>query len=176
MSKFTSEKQIFTADFNDLKADDERFKEGFDFSISTMSPAIHDIDTVKKFSVITHGTCFVARFSDWEQPFRDILAKRIGAPTGSRMTGLKEDCSEMLRLIKEAGYEPSMRSAEYNWEDEKTPEEMADYLYRHDWRELPERDELREKALKACKDLAGKDGKVCDNVNTTVAWIYWKTV
>ena len=139
-----------------------------------MSPAIHEDDTVKKISAMTRGICFLARFCEWKQPFRDALSKKIGIEPVSRMTDAKEDCENVTDLVREAGFAPRIKLVEYNWADKRTPEEMADYLYRHDWREIEGRDELKAKAKEAAEEMS-LDGYINDDVNTLVAWIYWKT-
>ena len=174
MARFSTPWTIYQADFSEVTGNEHVFSKGFDLSISTMSPAIGSLDAVKKFSAMTHGTCFVATFYDWEQPFRDKIAEMIGVEVTPRMTGLKDNCKQLEQYVKDAGYDPSVKIVEYNWEDKRSPEEELEYLFRHDLKELPD-DVFRPKAMEAIKKLTDDDGMVTDNVNTLVAWIYWKT-
>ena len=174
MESFDTPWRVYAGDFNDFTGKEDVFKEGFDLSISTMSPAIHDYITVKKLSDMTKGHCFVTKFYDWKQPFRDILGAAMGEKMTPRIEKGKESCGIVIQAIKEAGFEPNVIFVDYNWSDKRTPEEMADYLLRHEWRDRDDKDLLREKATKACSKLS-KDGTVDDCVNTKVAWIYWNT-
>ena len=173
LKPFKTPYQIYLGDFNTVTGNEDVFKEGFDLSISTMSPAIHDVDTVKKFSNMTHGTCFLARFYTWDQPFRDRLAKEMGLDDTITKTGILDDVNDVLKAIKDAGYDPKVKLVDYNWSDDRTPEEMADYLYRHIWINYDNGEELKAKCIDACKNLSEKDGTVTDAVYTKVAWIYW---
>ena len=175
MSKFDTPWTVYLADFAEITGNEEVFAKGFDLSISTMSPAICSLETVKKYSAMTHGTCFTARFYDWKQPFRDRMAEMVGAVVEPRMTGLKEDCQQLAKDVKEAGFEPSVKIVEYNWEDRRSPEEEIAYLFRHDFKDLSDTEAAKAKAEEAIKSLTEDDGMVTDNVNTLVAWIYWKT-
>ena len=51
---------------------------------------------------------------------------------------------------------------------------MADTLCRHYYEET-DRERTYDAVLAAAKEYAGRDGRIHDAVNTTVAWIYWKT-
>ena len=165
---------VVLCDFNEVTGREPDFAAGFDFSICTMSPAVHDAETVRKMSVMTRGWCFLARFSDWEQPFRDLLMSRMGVTPRSPHTDLKEDCFAMLRVIREAGYAPQVKTVEYSWSDDRTPEQMADYLSRRYFSGEPEAESLRARALELSRAFAVPDGFVRDSVNTKVDWIWWK--
>ncbi len=162
-------------DFNEVTGQEPAFAKGFDFSISTMSPAVHDAETVRKMRAMTRGWCFLARFSDWEQPFRDLLMSRMGLEPRSPHADLKEDCAAMLRAVREAGFAPQVKTVDYRWSDDRTPEEMADYLARRYFAGEPEAESLRARALALSRALADPDGFVRDRVSTRVAWIWWKT-
>ena len=142
--------------------------------ISTMSPAVCDAATVRKMSSLSRGWCFLARFYEWEQPFRDMLMRELDTEPRSGFKDLKGDCSSMLRFVRDAGYTPAVRYVDYNWADERTPEEMADYMMRFYFSEDEDQDRLAAELLSLSKAHADGNGTVTDNVNTRVAWIYWK--
>jgi hypothetical protein len=52
---------------------------------------------------------------------------------------------------------------------------MADYMGRTYFVGDENREELIQKTLRLAERHAGADGNVIDNVNTRVAWIYWRT-
>ena len=175
MSRYKTPWAAYRCDFNEVTGEEPVFAGGFDLTISTMSPAVHDAETVRKMSRMTRGWCFLARFADWNQPFRDQLMRQLGIQPRRLFGDLKADCSGMIHAVSEAGYTPEVLVVDYNWADSRTPEEMADYMYRNYFSEEENKDSLYSEALHMLKDLTGTDGKIIDRVNTKAAWIYWKT-
>ena len=174
MAKYSTPWAVYRCDFNEVTGREEVFADGFDLAISTMSPAIHDAETVRKMSAMTRGWCFLARFCDWQQPFRDKLIERMGLTPRQPLGNLKDDCVSMIRAVSEAGFVPLVKYVDYNWSDARTPEEMADYMSRRYFAGEADAGSLHAEALRVSEMLAGEDGKVRDDVNTKVAWIYWK--
>ena len=175
MKKYTTPWAVYRCDFNEVTGAEPVFEKGFDLAISTMSPAVHDVETVKKMSAMTRSWCFLARFYDSEQPYRDRLMKELGLKPRRFFDDLQADCASMIRAVSAAGYVPLVRYVDYNWADPRTPEQMADYMLRTYFAEDENRDALARETLRLATRHAGADGKVIDNVNTRVAWIWWKT-
>ena len=175
MSGYSTPWAVYQCDFNEVTGQEPVFAGGFDLAVSTMSPAIHNAETVKKMSAMTRGWCFLARFSQWEQPFRDQLMRRMGMEPRPLHTGLKEDGDAMIRAVREAGFTPQVRHVDYNWSDRRTPEQMADYLYRRYFSEDADAEEKGVAALSAARDLADADGFVRDGVNAKAVWIWWNS-
>jgi SAM-dependent methyltransferase len=174
MAKYSTPWAVYRCDFNEATGKEPVFEKGFDLAISTMSPAVHDAETVKKMSAMTRGCCFLARFYDWEQPFRDQLMRELGLEPRRAFDDLHADCAFMVRSVSAAGYVPLVKYVDYNWADPRTPEQMADYMGRNYFVGDENREELIQKTLHLAKQHAGADGNVIDNVNTRVAWIWWK--
>lgn len=174
MEKYTTPWAVFQCDFNKVTGREPVFTDGFDLVISTMSPAVHDTDTVRKMSSMSRGWCFLARFQNWEQPFRDALMRKMGMEPKRVFDNLEADVSSMMQAVSEAGYPALVKIVDYNWSDQRTPEQMADYLCRNYFAGEPELERLREEALSIAISMSEQDGYVVDNVNTKVAWIYWK--
>lgn len=176
MARFSTPWTALCCDFNEITGEEEAFSRGFDLAISTMSPAIHDLETVRKMSSITHGWCFVARFYDWQQPLRDELMTEAGIEPKRRFEGsLKLDCEDMLKAVRDAGFMPHIEYVDYGWADERSAKEMAEYMYRNYFADESNGIELKDRVYCAITEKYGKDGFVNDCVNTKVAWIYWKT-
>ena len=173
MAKYSTPWTTYRCDFNEATGTEPVFTGGFDLAISTMSPAIHDVETVKRMSAMTRGWCFLARFYDWEQPWRDQLMRDLGLEPRRFFNDLRADCASMIRAVSEAGFVPLVKYVDYNWTDLRTPEQMADYMRRNYFSEDENRDELQQEILHLAENHAD-DGTVTDNVNTKVAWIYWK--
>ena len=175
MAKYKTPWAVYRCDFNEATGTEPVFEKGFDLAISTMSPAIHDAATVKKMSAMTRGRCFLARFYDWAQPYRDRLMRELGMEPRRVFDDLQGDCAAMIQAVREAGFVPQVRYVDYNWSDPRTPEQMADYMDRTYFAEDKNRDALTRETLRLAKQHANAEGKVIDNVNTRVAWIWWKT-
>ena len=105
MAPYKTPWRAVCCDFNEISGGEETFAEGFDLAISTMSPAVHDVGTVRKMSRMTHGWCFVTRFYDWQQPFRDALMHTMGMePKQIFESDLKVECridrlDDILRML-----------------------------------------------------------------------------
>ena len=175
MAKYRTPWAVYQCDFHEATGSEPVFSGGFDLTISTMSPAVCDQETVRKMSGLTHGWCFLARFRDWEQPFRDRLMNAMGREPVHMFRDLKGDVESMIQAVSEAGYEPQAEIVDYNWEDRRTPEQMADYMCRSYFAEEADPDQLRTEALRAAESLREEDGCVRDDVRTKVAWIWWRT-
>ena len=174
MAKYKTPWALYRCDFNEASGTEPVFEKGFDLAISTMSPAIHDVETVKKMSAMTRGWCFLARFYDWAQPYRDRLMRELGMEPRRVFNDLHGDCASMVQSVSAAGFVPQVRYVDYNWADLRTPEQMADYMSRTYFVEAENRDALTHETLRLAKQHANAEGKVSDNVNTRVAWIWWK--
>lgn len=159
-------------DFNDVSPDEPVFRKPFSLAISTMSPAIHDEETVRKMSGMCRGYCFISRFCSWQQPIRDEYYRLSGTEPRHRMDSghLRDDAQQMAETVRKAGFVPSVRIEDYCWTDMRTPEEAARRFAGADASGAE-----YEKALETVVSLLNKDGKFEDSVNTQAAWIYWKT-
>lgn len=174
MEKFASPWRACVCDFDTITGEESEFLDGFDFAISTMSPAIQDVKTVRKMSALTHGWCFITRFSSWNQPSRDRLLAELGIEPKHSGERFAADCEEMIKIVSDAGYSPQVKYVEYNWCDIRTIEETAEYMQS---RYLKDLDYAVEKSavIGAAEKLCNSDGLFEDSVNTKVAWIYWST-
>lgn len=169
MARFSTPWRTFCCDFTKVRGDEPIFAEGFDLSISTMSPAVCDLETVRKMSAMTRGYCFLSRFRSWKQPLRDEVLRRAGEEPRGFFDDPEGDCEAMLRTVREAGFEPRLNIVDYNWSDLRTPEEMADILQRGNREFHCGTDTL----VRAARSLSVA-GVVNDAVYTTVAWISWR--
>lgn len=174
MAKYETPWTTYQCDFREITGDESVFLKKYDLAVSTMSPAVNDVETVRKMSVMTSGWCFLSRFFSWSQPFRDLLVTELGLKPRQMHRDLEEDCSQLISNVKDAGYRPNVRYVNYDWEDHRTSEQMADYLLANYFDEL-EQDRYSKKLLRLAEKHADVNGLVTDAVNTQVAWISWKT-
>lgn len=172
MSRFSTPWKAVVCDFT-ADSDSDLCKGGFDFSISTMSPAICDVKTIKRMSSMTRGYCFLTRFYSWTQPGRDKVMQSVGIQPSPLVSGLKEDCESLYEAVRSAGYTPELMLADYNWCDNRSPEDMTEYMLRSYKESL--KDISRNTLYESIKALCGENSFFRDEVNTKVAWIFWKT-
>ena len=140
----------------------------YDLAISTMSPAIHDRDTVLKFSALSRGCCFISSFSRWEQPMRDRLLDSLDAESDTHYHS-EEKCTQLIDAVKAAGFEPRLCYVDYNWCDMRTAEETVEYLKRRCG--LSHMEDSR--IMEAVVPLLDENGLFADAVYTKVLWMYW---
>lgn len=175
MAPYASPWRCFACDFHAVTGQEPVFASGFDFSFSTMSPAVQDVETVRKMSRMTRGWCFLSRFSAWRQPLRDQLLRCAGMEPSPMFLHPEEDCAALLRAVSDAGFQPQLRYADYSWSDRRGVADMTDYMLRHYWKGLQSRDAAAEALEAAARRLCGSQGFLDDRVDTQVAWIYWDT-
>ena len=174
MAEFDTPWRTIRCDFAEV--DPRELTEGgkYTLAISTFCPAICDVNTVKKLSEITDGWCFLARFSQWEQPERDELFNAMGLSPKSPHGEGKDDCANVIQSISRAGYVPQVKYVDYCWSDDRTVDEMVSYITDRYYEPGEVTEEFRRRLSIAVAALS-KDGIFTDSVNTKVAWIYWKT-
>ena len=175
MAKYKTPWAVYRCDFNEVTGEEPVFADGFDLAISTMSPAVHDVQTVQKMSGMTRGWCFLARFQEWEQPLRDAIMRKMGMEPRRAFDNLQDDVASMTKAVSTAGFDPMVKLVPYHWSDRRSPGEMADYLCRTYFADDPDLKRLHDEALRIAESMCNEDGCVTDTVNTEVAWIYWKT-
>ncbi|MBO4367736.1 MAG: methyltransferase domain-containing protein, partial [Clostridia bacterium] len=128
MAPYKTPWQVFQCDFHEATGNEPVFAGGFDLAISTMSPAICDVETVRKMSAMTHGWCFLARFYEFRQPLRKQILSEVHEEAMPLHGNTQGDCASMIRCIKEAGYTPLITYTDYDWADRRTPDQMSRYL------------------------------------------------
>ena len=99
----------------------------YDLSFASMSPAIQEVDAIKKMSGITEGWCFATRFASWEQKNKDELFRILDIHR-HKDGDLGTDCEAFIRNVTEAGYEPKVKLVDYCWCDEYTIDGAIEYI------------------------------------------------
>lgn len=145
----------------------------YKLAMSTMCSAVHDLETVKKFSAISYGYCFLSMFYDWRQPDRDAMFHEADLSPRSLHGDMKADCEAMLGFVRAAGFQPDVRYEDYCWQDERSPAEEADYILNR-YYEPEEQSQLLKARLTAAAERLSHGGGFTDRVNAKAAWIYWR--
>lgn len=149
-------------------------RERYDFVFSTMCPAVAGEEEIGRLSALTKGWCFVSRFASWSQPLRDRVLRGAGLEPESPHGGAEKSCAALYEAVRALGSVPFTVEQPYDWEDVRSPAEMAESLFN---RLSPERKSdlaVRDRLLAAARRAADPDGLLRDAVFTTAFWLYWK--
>lgn len=172
MSVFDTPWRSVQGDFAELEPEALSGGERFDLSISMMSPAVRELAGVKKMSSLTRGWCFTASFVEWKQEIRDEFYRRMGIEQ-THSSDITSSAPTLIREVSAAGFTPLVKYVPYDWCDERSPGEAAEYLMKRSGREYSSADLIRAEEVAAA--LADERGVFIDSVNTKVVWIYWNT-
>lgn len=175
MRPFAGPWRTIAGDFETMEASALATAGPFHLAISTMSPAIHNLATVKKLSELTEGWCLLTNFVSWRQPLRDSFYSALGYEPAQSMAGGLDSLGPLVEAVRQAGYEPSLRYESYDWQDERRAEEAARYLIRRHPAMDEEDSELFKRAVETAAGLCDEKGIFLDQVFTRVAWLSWKT-
>ena len=175
MAAFSTPWRTVEGDFYALGDADLTAGELFDLSVAMMSPAVRDLPGVVKMSRITRGWCFTANFILWRQPKRDEFYRRMGLdPVNGHDSDLEESAARLHKAVTDAGFTPRIKRVPYDWSDERTPQDAADYLLHRAGLD-PVSAEQTARAQEIAAGLADENGIFVDSVCTDVVWIYWNT-
>lgn len=174
MAEFETPWRVMQCDFDEMSA--EAISEGgnYDLAISTMSPAIHDVETVKKLSAITNSWCFLAAFSQWSEPDRESVFRLMGTRRDGFKSSVRTECAELIRSVSVAGYTPLIKYVDCCWSDERSVDDAVRYIQSRYFEPEEQNDELCASLRDAVSRVA-VNGVFTDRVNSKVAWIYWST-
>ncbi|MBR6704677.1 MAG: methyltransferase domain-containing protein [Lachnospiraceae bacterium] len=171
--------RTFCCDFDEADIDTDVFHPRFDFCFSTMSPAVHDEKTLKKFSALSRGWCFIAGFTASDAVLRRRIKEAVGfaepAGSGEPLAGREHTTvAQLAEMLRAMDYLPETKSVPYHWSDRRTVRAQAELMRERCWKDAPEADEYDRKALAYLESIADADGTVSDEVRTQVAWLSWK--
>lgn len=174
MAAYATPWRIVEGDFAMLSTDELSGGDKFDLSVAMMSAAVHDTAGVEKMSTLTRGWCFTANFVEWAQPMRDEFYRRMGLEVSGFGAGMHDSAEVLLQAVRSAGYDPLVKYVPYDWSDDRSPDEAAEYLIKRCGSDTGDA-ALMARARKIAAELADENGVFVDSVSTCVAWIYWNT-
>lgn len=174
MAEFKTPWRTLLCDFDEICAEEAAAGGRYELSISTMSPAVHSVETARKFAAITDGWCFIAAFSQWSEPDRDELFKHMGVQRRTFNGNARAECAELIQSVSAAGFTPQVKYVDYCWSDERSVDEAVHYMLERYFEPQEKTEELHDRLFDAVTQLA-QNGVFIDRVNTKVAWIYWST-
>lgn len=158
------------ADWESVSLSEPWLRSGFDLTVSTMSPAIHDEKTLLKAISVTKGTCFLTNFVEFQHITAYKICTSLGLPDVIRFQEPERECRSLYDIILNAGFKPHIQFVPYNWSDRRTCEEMTQKLLSR--YQLPVSSAELSNTIQTFCDT---DGLIDDTVHSLVAWIWWKT-
>ena len=111
-----------------LSTDELSGGDKFDLSVAMMSAAVHDTASVEKMSTLTRGWCFTANFVEWAPAIRDEFYRRMGLEVFGLRRGDARQRRGAAQAVRGAGYDPLVKYVPYDWSDDRSPAEAAEYL------------------------------------------------
>ena len=102
------------------------------------------------------------------------LYRRMGLEVSGFGAGMHDSAEALLQAVRSAGYDPLVKYVPYDWSDDRSPDNAAEYLIKRCGGDAGDAT-LMARARKIAAELADENGVFVDSVSTCVAWIYWNT-
>lgn len=163
--------EFFCVDWHQMDIEAAGYQKKFDLVLARMTPAIQSADTFEKLTAASKGWCVLAKPIKRKDPVSDEIKKLVG------ISGHRESADEEVllafALLWGQGYLPRLEYEQQTWKMKKTMEEAYGlYINRvKTYREitLPEEEKLKD----YIKSLA-QDGFICEEVDMTIATLFWQ--
>lgn len=138
----------------------------YDWVIASMTPAIQNLDTLKKMIQVSKKHCFIATIVERKNLLEEELRKHF--PFVERRTDFKQGTNCIFNLLWLMGYTPEVRYIETTYQNELTIEEGMNIFHIHSL-DLAQKQQIQVYFEQSCVN-----GKIIESANTKVAFIYWQ--
>ncbi len=157
-------------DWHQLDIEQAGYKHEFALVFAHMTPAVQSADTFEKLSAASKGWCVLSKPIRRTDPVSDAVKELVGVR--EKREGCDEELLYAFELLWRQGYLPKLEYEKQAWKMKKTPDEAYGlYINRiKTYRDISAAEEERIKAY--LNSLAG-DGFIYENVETTIATIFW---
>lgn len=158
-------------DWHSLDLDRVGYRHRFDLVVAHMTPAVQDAETFEKLSAASRGWCVLSKPIRRTDPVSDAVKALVGVT--ERRESADVDLLYAFGLLWQQGYLPRLDYEQQSWKLRKTLEEACGlYLNRiRTYRDLSAEEEAR---VRAYLDSLLCDGVICEDVDTTVATLFWQ--
>lgn len=157
-------------DWSDVDLGGRGMKERYDLVFAHNTPAICDVDTFEKLDGASKRFCAVCSPIRMIEPVMLKVNELAGVGEGD---GCDSNFSYMLDILLHKGYTPKLEYEKQVWPMNQSYEDAcAFYLGRVKMSKEPSESETA--AVKEYLKTLVKDGIISDNIDTTVATIYWE--
>lgn len=148
------------------------FEKAFDLSFAHMTPAIADAASFRKLERTSKAWCAMAKPIRRVDPVSDEAKRLVGIV--DRKESADSDVLKAFSILYLDGKEPRIEYRRERWSMRKTMDE-ARGLYLNRIRTYRTLTEDEEKALEGYLESIAEDGIVAEDVDTTIATLYWHT-
>ncbi len=158
-------------DWHALDLDRAGYRNQFDLVVAHMTPAVHDAETFEKLSAASRGWCVLSKPIHRTDPVSDAVKALVGI-TEQRESS-DTDLLYAFELLWRQGYLPRLDYERQSWRLRKTLGEACGlYLNRiRTYRDISQGEEAR---IRAYLSSLLSDGLVREDVETTVATLFWR--
>ncbi|MCC3868858.1 class I SAM-dependent methyltransferase [Terrisporobacter mayombei] len=143
----------------------------FDLVFAHMTPAVNNAETFEKLSKASRKYCVLCKPTRRTDPVSDKVKELVGISKNKESCDM--DIAYAFEMLWLQGYEPKVEYEKQVWHMEKTLEE-AFGLYINRVKSYKEITLEEEAIIKKYLESICKDKIVSEEVNTTIATIYWQ--
>ena len=158
------------ANWHELDLDERGWRKKFDLVFAHMTPAVQSATTFEKLGAASRKWCIYTRAVRRTDSVSDEIERMLGLGGGTESA--KDQMLDAFNLLWMQGYLPMLSYEKRRWESRRTLEESVGiYLNRmKSYRTLSAEEEaMVAEHLRSLLD----DGEIHEEVDSTVATIYW---
>ncbi len=158
-------------DWSTIDIEKQGFKEHFDLVFAHTTPAIYDASTFEKMNNASKRFCVISNPSKMVEPVLHEVRNIVGLDDDSGNRG--NDRIYILDMLFHMGYLPKLAYEHQVWPMNQPYEDACSYYI---GRTMMAKQLTSDEIDKIKQYLASisKDGKVVDQINTTITTIYWE--
>jgi SAM-dependent methyltransferase len=158
-------------DWNTVDIVQQGFKNRFDLVFAHTTPAICDVSTFEKMNAASKRFCVISNPSRMVEPVLEAVHKIVG------LSDDKGSCIDrriyIIDLLFHMGYLPKLAYEHQVWNMDQSYEDACSYyIGRTTMAKQLTPDDI-DKVKQYLKSIT-KDGRITDQINTTITTIYWE--
>ncbi len=158
-------------DWHQIDLKEIGFNKSFDLVIAHMTPAVQSADTFLKLSQASRGWCVLSKPTRRTDPVSDQVKRLVGITEKRESSDL--DILYAFELLWLQGLQPKFVYEQQHWNMEKTLEE-AEQLYINRVKTYRDITVAEEEKIKAYLQSVTRNGRICEEVDTTITTLYWQ--
>lgn len=163
--------EFYCEDWADMDLDERGFENNFDLVFAHMTPAVNSAETFEKLSKASKKYCILCKPTRRSDPVSEKVKELVGINNNKESRDM--DIAYAFEILWLQGYEPKVEYEKQVWNMEKTLEEAFE-LYINRVKSYKDITLEEEEIIKKYLESISKDGVVSEEVNTTIATLYWQ--
>jgi SAM-dependent methyltransferase len=166
----TGNVDFFCGDWHNFNLRQSGFEKKFDLVFAHMTPAVQSADTFDKLSLASRGWCVLAKPTRRIDPVSDAVKGLVGI--NEKRESSDTDLMYAFELLWQQGCLPYFEYEKQCWHMQKTLDQSyALYINRvKTYRDISSEEEEQ---IKQYLQSIANDGVVSEDVDTTIATLYW---